>query len=394
MPSTSPAGEAAGAASRRLAVEVLERVEQGAYANLVLPASLGRSDLDAADRALVTDLVYGTLRRRRACDAAVAPFLERVPGGAAHQALRIGAYQLRWRRDIPPYAAVDATVSAAPRRLRGLVNAVLRKVAAAADSPLDDADELSYPDWVVDRLVADLGAEDARAALEQMNEPARPTVRADGYTQDLASQWVVEAVGAGPGDLVVDVCAAPGGKATGLAAAGARVVAMDLHPQRVGLVRSNARRLGHGPAVGLLVADAARPPLRPGLADRVLVDAPCSGLGVLRRRPDSRWRVDPAAPERLAAVQVALVEAAAALVRPGGELVFSVCTLTAAESVGVDVEVRRRLPHLDPLAPPGDPWRPWGSGAMLLPQVAGTDGMCLFRYRVGDGPGTAGPRDR
>lgn len=374
--------DATGVATRRLAVEVLERVEQGAYANLALPAALGRSDLPEQDRALVTDLVYGTLRRRRACDAAIAPYLERVPSGAAHQALRIGAYQLRWRTDVPQYAAVDATVSAAPKKLRGLVNAVLRKVARAAGDPLAEHDELSYPDWVVERLVADLGESDALAALTQMNEPARPTVRADGYTQDLASQWVVEAVGAQPDELVVDVCAAPGGKATGIAASGATVVALDLHPQRAGLVAGNAARLGQ--SLPVLAADATRLPLRPGSADRVLVDAPCSGLGVLRRRPDARWRVQADLPERLSTLQRQLLDAAVALLRPGGTLVYSVCTLTAAESTAVDDHLAERHPRLVPLDPVGDPWQPWGRGAMVLPQTAGTDGMCLFRYRRED----------
>ncbi|MFM7065159.1 MAG: transcription antitermination factor NusB [Actinomycetes bacterium] len=375
----APAG-AAGAAPRRLAVEVLERVEHGAYANLALPAALGRSGLADQDRALVTDLVYGTLRRRRACDAALAPFLERVPTGAALQALRLGAYQLRWRTDMPQYAAVDATVSAAPKRLRGLVNAVLRKVARAVDEPLEDRDELSYPDWVVDRLVADLGEGDALAALWQMNEPARPTVRPDGYVQDLASQWVVAAVGACPGDVVVDVCAAPGGKATGLAATGATVVALDLHLQRAGLVAGNAERLGQ--RLPVLAADATRLPLRPGRADRVLVDAPCSGLGVLRRRPDARWRVDPALPERLAHLQRQLLDAAVPLLRPGGTLVYSVCTLTAAESTEVDEHLAAAHPSLVPLDPVGEPWQPWGRGARILPQWAGTDGMCCFRYQL------------
>jgi len=376
-----PEGEVAvGVATRRLAVDVLERVEQGAFANLALPAALGRSGLEEQDRALVTDLVYGTLRRRRACDAAIAPYLDRIPSGPAHQALRIGAYQLRWRTDMPQYAAVDATVSAAPKKLRGLVNAVLRKVARAASDPLDPYDELSYPDWVVERLVADLGESDALAALAQMNEPARPTQRADGYTQDLASQWVIEAVGAQPGELVVDVCAAPGGKATGMASSGATVVALDLYPQRAGLVVGNAAKLGQ--TMPVLTADATRLPLRPGSADRVLVDAPCSGLGVLRRRPDARWRVQADLPERLSALQRDILDAAVTLLKPGGTLVYSVCTLTAAESTAIDAHLSAQHPALVPLDAVGEPWQPWGRGAMVLPQTAGTDGMCLFRYRL------------
>jgi 16S rRNA (cytosine967-C5)-methyltransferase len=158
------------------------------------------------------------------------------------------------------------------------------------------------------------------------------------------------------------------------------VVAADLAVARAGLVRDNAARLGL-PGVAVVAADAARPPLRPGSADRVLLDAPCSGLGVLRRRPDARWRLDPAAPDRLAALQRDLVDAAVGLLRPGGTFVYSVCTLTAAESTGVDDHLAARHPGLEPLEAPGEPWEPWGRGAVLLPQRAGTDGMCVFRYR-------------
>lgn len=371
-----------GAAPRRTALEVLARVEdEGAYANLALPNALSRSGLPERDRSLVTDLVYGTLRRRRSVDHLADRFLTSDPPPAARRVLRLGAYQLAFRPDIPPYAAVDATVSAAPKRFRGLANAVLRRVADAPVEFPDDATRLSYPDWVLGRLVSDLGEDDALAALEAMDEPARPTVREDGYVQDLASQWVAELVGASDGDLVVDLCAAPGGKATAMAGGpGVTVVAGDVRPARAGLVVSNAARLGLDGVVAV-VADALAPPVRPRSADRVLLDAPCSGLGVLRRRPDARWRLDPGAPDRLGALQRDLVDSAAALLRPGGLLVYSVCTLTAAESTGVDDHVATSHPGLVPVPPPPAPWRPWGRGAILLPQDAGTDGMCLFRYR-------------
>lgn len=371
-----------GASPRRAALEVLARVEDdGAYANIVLPTTLDRSELSERDRALVTDLVYGTLRRRRAVDHLADRFLTSDPPPAARRVLRLGAYQLAFRPDIPPYASVAATVSAAPKRFRGLANAVLRRVADAPVEFPDDATRLSYPDWVLERLRADLGEGDALAALEAMDEPARPTVRDDGYVQDLASQWVAELVGASEGELVVDLCAAPGGKATAIARTpGVTVVAADLRPARAGLVAANARRLGRHEVVAV-VADAAAPPLRPGSADRVLLDAPCSGLGVLRRRPDARWRLDADAPDRLAALQRHLFDAAVPLLRPGGVLAYSVCTLTAAESKAVDEHVAHRHPQLEPLPPPDPPWRPWGRGAILLPQDAGTDGMCLFRYR-------------
>jgi 16S rRNA (cytosine967-C5)-methyltransferase len=220
-----------------------------------------------------------------------------------------------------------------------------------------------------------------------MNEPAEVSERADGYVQDPASQQVATAVGAGPGDLVLDLCAAPGGKATALAAAGATVVAADHRLRRARLVAGNAERVGVADRTAVLVADAARPPLRPACADHVVVDAPCSGLGTLRRRPDLRWRAEAAGVERLADLQRRLVGAAADLVRPGGTLVYSVCTLTAAETTGVDDWLAAERPDLAPLPGPGGDWAPWGRGAILLPQAAGTDGMCLFRYRRDEGAG-------
>jgi 16S rRNA (cytosine967-C5)-methyltransferase len=233
---------------------------------------------------------------------------------------------------------------------------------------------LSYPDWIVERLRTDLGEEQARAALEQMNERAEKTVRDDGYVQDLASQWIAALVDARSGDVIADLCAAPGGKATAMASTGATVVAADVHPKRASLIAENGLST-------VLVADARRPPLRRASFDRVLVDAPCSGLGALRRRPDARWRIEPDGVDRLALLQRELVDAAVALLRPGGVLVYSVCTMTKAESVGIDEHLAAQHPELAPLEPPGEPWQPWGRGGLLLPQTAGTDGMTILRLR-------------
>lgn len=375
-----------GVAARRTALEVLARVEDdGAYANLALGAALGRSGLSDADRGFVTDLVYGTLRHRRGCDHLADRFLSSDPPPAARRALRLGIYQLVHRDDIPDHAAVGATVESAPKRFRGLVNAVLRKVANAPVEYPDDATALSYPDWIVALLAADLGEDAALGALAAMDDPARPTVRADGYVQDLASQWVAELVPAGAGSTVVDLCAAPGGKSTAIAASGATVLACELNESRAGLVAGNVARLG-ADSVLPVVSDALAPPLRQGSVDAVLLDAPCSGLGVLRRRPDARWRLDADAPGRLAELQRRMVDAAVPLLRPGGVLVYSVCTLTAAETVGIDEHIAARHPDLVPLDAPGEPWQPLGRGAILLPQAAGTDGMSVFRYRKPESP--------
>ena len=127
-----------------------------------------------------------------------------------------------------------------------------------------------------------------------------------------------------------------------------------------------------------LVADGRRLPFGAASFDRVLVDAPCSGLGVLRRRPDARWRVQPDDAVRLAALQRDLVREAARVVRPGGRLVYSVCTLTRVETLAVDAFVASELPELTAVAPPGAPWRPHGRGALLVPAAAGTDGMFVL----------------
>ena len=366
--------------ARAVALDVLDRIDaEGAYANLVLSGELDRARLDGRDRRFATDLVYGTTRMRRACDYLVDRFLARPVEGRVRNALRLGAYQLAFA-GIPVHAAVGETVGVSPRPARGLVNAVLRKVAGAATRWPDDPTRLSVPDWVLDRLVADIGVDEAVAALTTMNEPPPVTEREDGYVQDLASQQVAAAVGAEPGERVLDVCAGPGGKATGIAATGANVIASDVRPRRAGMVRANADRLGLGDRVAVAAADGTQPPFRPEGFDRVLVDAPCSGLGTLRRRADLRWRIEPASVERLAALQRRLADAAAGLVRPGGTLVYSVCTLTAEESLGVDAWLGDRHPELEAADPPRGPWRPWGRGGLLLPQDAGTDGMCLFRY--------------
>jgi 16S rRNA (cytosine967-C5)-methyltransferase len=336
------------------------------------------SGMRARDRAFVTELVYGTTRMRRACDFLVERFLVRELDAETRNALRLGAYQLHFLQT-PAHAAVSATVDVAPKRSRGLVNAVLRKVAGAPVSWPDDATRLSYPDWIVERFVADLGHDDAMAALAQMNEAPRMTVRDDGYVQDLASQHVVEALGIAPGMLVADTCAGPGGKATGMAAAGACVMASDLQPHRTELVRANARRVGAN--VVVTTGDGRRPPFRDGSFERVLVDAPCSGLGVLRRRPDARWRIEPDGVARLAVLQRELLDAAVRLVAPGGHLAYSVCTLTVDETIAIDEWLARDHADLRPLDAPGGAWRERGRGAILLPQAEGTDGMYLLRVR-------------
>jgi 16S rRNA (cytosine967-C5)-methyltransferase len=362
------------ATARGVAWHALQRIDQdGAYANLVLPGLLSASRLDERDRGFVTDLVYGTTRMRRACDALVDRFVMKEPDPDIRTLLRLGAYQLQFA-DVAPHAAVGETVELAPKRTRGFLNAVLRNVARTPMIWPDEATELSYPQWMVDLVRAELG-DDARPALERMNRVPPVTVRDDGYTQDRASQWVAASVRARRGDEVLDLCAAPGGKSTAMAGSGAHVVAVDLAAGRAGLIAANATRLGV--RVDVVCADGASTPFADGSFDKVLLDAPCSGLGALRRRPDARWRIRPSDIDELVALQQRLIGSAATMVRRGGALVYSVCTITAAESV--DHPTPEGFEVIDD--EPAGTWRRFRHGWRVLPHDEDTDGMVVIRYR-------------
>lgn len=361
--------------AREVAYEALLRIDhEGAYANLVVPALLDRSSLSDQDRRFVTDLVYGTTRMRRACESLVERFVLTEPDPEVRTLLRLGAYQLAFG-GTAPHAAVGETVELAHPKVRGFVNAILRRVAGAEKVWPDDASRLSYPDWIVDRFVAELGEFEGFAALECMNEPPPVHERADGYIQDRASGWVADLVGAVAGELVLDVCSAPGGKATAMASNGALVIAADLQAHRAALVADNAHRIGYD--IPVVVADGTLPPFREKSFDRVLIDAPCSGLGALRRRPDARWRISEQDIVDLTGIQRRLLDATAPLVRPGGVLVYSVCTITAAESIDHPTPDGFEVITDDV----GDEWTSFGKGFRILPQDADTDGMVIIRYR-------------
>lgn len=424
--------------ARQVALDALVRIDDGAFAHILLPEMLRRSSLDGRDRGFVTELVYGTVRMRRTVDhllGAVSsrPLLELDPPVRA--ALRLGAYQLVL--GLPAHAAVGETVAVVPERARGFANGVLRALSRngppwrlpAGDSPSAIGVRTSHPDWIVEAFVSQFGANDALAILTLDDAPAPVTLRVNSARasvndveaelreagirfergslvdtalvlhepgdvgaltsvregratpQDQASQAVVAALDPQPGDRVLDIASAPGGKATAsverMRSEGI-VVAADLHASRVRSVARAAQRLELGREIAPLVADGRALPVRDGAFDRVLLDAPCSGLGVLRRRPDARWRVQPSDVGDLAALQQQLIVAAAHAVKPGGRLVYAVCTLTRQETIAVDEFACSRLPEFVALDPPPSPWRRHGRGAILLPPDAGTDGMFVL----------------
>lgn len=374
----SGADATARRSARGVALDVLDRIERdGAYANLVLGPMLAASDLSEQDRRFATELVYGSTRMRRACDAVIDRFVSQSPDDLTRSILRLGAYQLVYAA-VPAHAAVSATVDLAPNKTRGFVNAVLRRIAEMDVDAMtwpSDAARLSYPEWIADRLRADLGDE-ATPAMERMNVAPPVSVRADGYVQDLASRWVADAVEATAGELVYDMCAAPGGKATAMTSRGATVIAGDHARGRTRLVAENVARLALD--LPVVTADGTAPPFPDGTFAAVLLDAPCSGLGALRRRPDARWRIQPSDVGALAALQRRLLASAAAVVRPGGRLVYSVCTLLDEESIDHATPAGFEV---DDTVPPSGRWRRHRHGYRVLPQDADTDGMVMIRYR-------------
>jgi 16S rRNA (cytosine967-C5)-methyltransferase len=354
-------------------------------------------------------LAYGTVQRVRPLDHAIET-LGRRPvrklDPPVRAALRLGAYQLAYLDSVPAHAATDETVelvrAAGLERAVPFTNALMRRLNAGLPDLLSRLHEgtataaallHSYPDWVAETWWRELGPEDARALMRALNEPAETAVRTpegpkvvdtipselleSGYAwpQSRGSQLAGAAVGARSGERILDLCAAPGGKATQLAAAGAEVVAVEKHPGRARELEANARRLG-ADCVTVLCADALELPAGLGEFDRALVDAPCSGLGVLNSRPDLRWRAEP-----LPDLQLALLRAAVERVRPGGTVTYSVCTINAAENEEVIGQIAAEVVDLGAEFPDfRHPRRP--EFVLTLPHVHGTAGFFVARLRT------------
>ncbi len=427
--------------ARAVALDVVRRVtDQGAYSNLAVARTIASAGLTGRDAALATELAYGTLRRRLALDHALAPLLDRPledAPAAARAVLRLGAYQILYTR-IPPHAAVGESVALAERRYRGLANAVLRRLASQGAPPADGDDDeaiairTGLDPWAVSELRRQLGDE-AETAAAALAEPARTTLRTNtcrtgvedleaalrgagvevergrihsgslvvsagapsslpGFdqgwfaVQDEASSFVVECVDPQTGERVLDACAGPGGKSGHLACLvgpGGSLVASDARPHRAGLVAQTLERLGV--AARVLVQDGREPAVR-GPFDRILVDAPCSGIGSARRRPELLWRFRREELSALARLQVAIVAGVAGLLRPGGRLVYSVCTFPRAETDAACDAIVRHRPDLEPVELPG-PDGP-ATRIRLWPHRHGCDAMFVAGFRRrGDGPG-------
>jgi 16S rRNA (cytosine967-C5)-methyltransferase len=404
--------------ARDAAFRVLLRVfEDDAYADRAFRAAAGA--LDDRDRALARRLSFGAVQRVRTLDHAIEVLGKRRVtklDPPVRAALRLGAYQLGFLDGVPRYAAVNESVElvrgAGLERAVAFTNAVLRRLADGLRPLLGALPEAnareaalkhSYPDWVADAWWRDLGADDALGLMKTQNEPLELVVRlvrggvegrpdpeipgawhvdrideaaiAEGriWPQSRASQLAGLAVGADEGDRTLDLCAAPGGKATMLRG---DVVAVEVNESRARELEEAASRVG-ATNVRVVRADGRDLPSLLDGFDRALVDAPCSGLGVLSARPDLRWRAEP-----LPELQLELLRAAAARVRSGGTVVYSVCTVNADESEAVvdasGLEVDATLADEWPQF--RHPRRP--EFLQTLPHVHRTAGFFIARMRV------------
>jgi 16S rRNA (cytosine967-C5)-methyltransferase len=425
---------------RRIAAESCADLRRG---ELLDPALEGRAGhLDARDRRWLQELLYGMLRRRAVLDAHLD---ERVRGGLARldadliDLLRLGAYQLLHMGSVPAYAAIAQTVELAKERhgigASKLANAVLRRLDRERESltiaePGDPVAALalrhSNPRWLVARWVSRWGAEETerllianneegpvvlrpygvvREQLEAMLETAgvattdaplvRDSLQLGGgvsltelgafrqglfFVQDPAATLVTRYASVPPESVTADLCAAPGGKSLELARDGL-VVAADRSFSRMLRLRANARRVD-ATRVLPVVADARHPAVRP--VDAVLIDAPCTGTGTFRRHPDARWRLKVSDLAVMAALQRAILRAAAETVRKGGLLVYSTCSLEPEEN---DAQIEAFLAEHDDwrLEPPPEgavPASVLDAGRLrVLPQRHGADGAFAARLR-------------
>jgi 16S rRNA (cytosine967-C5)-methyltransferase len=385
---------------------VVRRVfEHHAYTDLAFHAEARA--LDARDRALAMRLAYGTVQRRGTLDHLIERLADRPVrrlDAPVRAALRLGLYELCYLRGAPARAivadAVELAKAASPggRAGAGLVNAVLRRGASEAatmlgqlddETPHDAALMHSHPEWIADMWWRELGAETARALMAANNEPAESALRVNTLraepdalraalpvparrdpwlpealvlegpldlqqtqawrnglcvAQSRAAMLVARALAPQSGGRVLDLCAAPGGKSTHLAAlmhGRGEVVAVERNPIRARALARTARRLG-AQNIRVEVADArvvgtrkAPSALREAVSqgfDGVLLDPPCSGLGTLQAHPDLRWRMNPERIEQMASDQAVMLERAAAVLRPGGVLVYSTCTISPTEN--------------------------------------------------------------
>lgn len=389
--------------ARSLAVESLTRVANGAYSNLQLDKTIAHSDLNDADRRLLTNLVYGTIQHRLTLDYYLRSFVK--PGEKlepwVENVLLVALYQMLYLDRIPNRAIFNEAIQYAKdhghegirRFVTGVLHAIDREgvpdVAKISDPLKRLSVTYSMPEWLVTRLSDQLGEDKTVSILETINQPAAQSVRVNtavttkteakaeleiaGFSveesqvagaglrldgqpasrselfnqgqmtiQDESAMLPVEALQIQPGDQVLDACAAPGGKTTQIAAAldpdqGGQVTALDLHEKKVKLIAHNAARLQVADRVNAMALDARKVDQKFAnqTFDKILVDAPCSGIGLIRRKPEIRYDKTPEDSQHLQTIQLAILDAVSRKLKRNGLLVYSTCTILDTENADV-----------------------------------------------------------
>jgi 16S rRNA (cytosine967-C5)-methyltransferase len=398
-------------------ITLLRVFEQDAYADRAFATAATK--LDPRERSFAQRMAFGAVQRVRTLDHAI-DTLGRRPvrklDPPVRAALRLGAYQIGYVDSVPPHAAANESVElvrgAGLERAVAFTNAVMRRLAEGMPALLESLPEAtpqeaalkhSYPDWIAETFWRDFGADAARELLRAQNEPPPTVVRhvrgeppvgepdplvprafhvdrvdeealAAGriWPQSVGSQLAGLIVGSQAGERTLDLCAAPGGKTTMLAG---EVVAVEVHAARARELEENVKRLG-ATNVSVVNADGRDLPAELTGFDRALVDAPCSGLGVLGPRPDLRWRSEP-----LPELQLQLLRSAAERVRPGGTIVYSVCAPNADENEAVvDASGLQVVPLGEEWPDFVHPRRP--EFLLTLPHLHRTSGFFIARLRV------------
>jgi 16S rRNA (cytosine967-C5)-methyltransferase len=434
---------------RDAALSILMEINQNqAYSNLLLNRTIKKYDIDVKDRGLLTELTYGTLQHRLTLDYYLEPFVKGKLDAWVRELLRLSIYQIVYLTKIPPHAVVHEAVEIAKRRghkgiastVNGILRSILRKGVRSIDNIEDDIErmsvETSHPSWLIERWVKQFGKEEALAMAHENNHPARMTARvnslkatvdeamstlskegieaskgeiipgslqtstgslantaafAEGLLtiQDESSMLPVLALDVKPDMKVLDMCAAPGGKTTFIAEKmndQGEIYAHDLHDHKLSLIESNAKRLGIQ-SIRTKSGDSREldTTYEPASFDRILVDAPCSGLGVIRRKPEIKYNKTEQDLTSLTEIQEQLLDTAYKLIKDDGIIVYSTCTVEYEENEGM---VRRFLKkHSDMTLVPLTALENYNSLAInddmlqILPQHFGSDGFFVAAFR-------------
>jgi 16S rRNA (cytosine967-C5)-methyltransferase len=330
--------------ARRIAFQILTRVEAGAWASELLLAHT--REFDPRDAGLAWELVFGTLRRQAQLDFVIDQLAPRKLDVEVRIALRMGLYQLRHLERVPAHAAVTESVelakAAGKRSAAGLVNAILRRSPRGQVDWPDRATALSCPAWLLESWERQFGLDAAMRIAQAALEPPETHVASTGRTQDIGAQSIIPLLRIEPGHRFLDVCAAPGNKTAQAIEAGADAVACDLYQHRLRALTDLPCRC--------VVIDATQPLPFSTRFDRILVDAPCSGTGTLGRNPEIKWRLQPADLADLHRRQTAILCNSIKCLAPGGPIVYSTCSLEREENEDVIAEaggewtVHRRIP--------------------------------------------------